>query len=708
MNEIAARGSDISSEDRIAGALGSIGLDGSQAIYAFKVMLAGGLTMFLAFLVDLPYTYWALLTLPLVVTEQSGTTVWRSAARVGGTLTGAIVALAFVALFAQNGLVMILCLALWIFGCGYNARTQTGLDGYAYGTAGLTALVVAIDTGPNADMAFSYAYWRSTETIIAVIASFIVLLTIFPRSVRNEVVDGFETARSKVFDLVRDAVARDEEQTAEARLGAATALRGLFTLIRAQKLERNHLGPEFTRVRTATARLNALYIDSGALSVVVARTRGHGDLAEDVRRARSRFAELVEDIPSAREDPEAVKQRVEELRRYTGELERSEGMRKAALGEDAKTRIEGLLVYRLRENASALASYLEAALAVADPTRSALPDRSFSTRYPDLSAAVQRGLRPAAAFLAMALFWIFSAWSNGSILALITGALSLLIPTILPRAALSKAGIKIFLGFVSGGTIAFMMMMVLPSVTSFGGFLAVFMPVIFVIFYLCKGANRALAIGSTIMIAIALQPANDQSYDALRLFNSVLTLTIMPAAFISAMLVVLPEDTTWLRRHLGRAGTNLMRSAAYNRTENEETLLAQAIDVTADYGGDLQIKEPGDAHLVSRAKAIAHAGREMLTVNRMRRTGHLPDDISALVPKVREAIVAATKRRIGEDTSGELAVFENARRSAGERLSGFEGPSVERTATLRFALAMEQLATLVVEERIGLMKGQSR
>ncbi|MEN3794345.1 FUSC family protein [Fulvimarina sp. MAC3] len=695
MSDTATSADAISWENRITGGLSAIGLDGAQALYAFKVMVAAGITMFLAFLVDLPNTYWALLTLPLVATQQSGTTVWRSAARVGGTLTGAAVVLFFIGLFAQNGLVMIACLALWIFGCGYNARSQVGFDGYAYGTAGLTALVVAIDTGANAQMGFFYAYWRSTETIIAVIASFMVLLTIFPRSVGDDLIDNFTTATGKVLDLLRDAARINAEQSAKARLGAATSLDGLFTLLRAQKLERAHSGPDFTRVRTATARLDALYIDTGALSTVVAQATDEGILDGDLEAKRSRFSELIEDVPSPLSHLETAGDRITALRDYAETIDRKKAMKAVVLSKSKAERAEGLLLFWLRQSAISLAATLEAAAAVADPKRDALPEVSFSTRYPDRSAAIQRGLRPASAFVCVGLFWIFSAWSNGAILALITGALSLLIPTILPRAMFATAGIKIFMGFLSGGIIALMLMLMLPYMTGFTGFLTLFLPTIFVIFYVCKGPNRAVALGSTIMLAIALQPSNTQVYDPARLINTVMTLMIMPAAFISAMYIIFPENTAWLRRHLNKAGTKLLRSAASGRARNENTFLAQAIDVVADYGGDLDMDNEGDARLVKRVRAITQAGRELIAIERLRRHNRLPARLKDDLPKVREAMANAALKHSGEDTSEEIGVLEQARIHAAELLSDSEISALKQSATLRYALAIEQIRTLV-------------
>ncbi|MER0237334.1 FUSC family protein [Fulvimarina sp. MAC8] len=702
MSDAAISSGSVSWEKRITGALSAIGLDGAQALYAFKVMLAAGITMFLAFLVDLPYTYWALLTLPLVVTQQSGMTVWRSAARVGGTLIGATVVLFFIGLFAQNGLVMIACLALWIFGCGYNARSQVGLDGYAYGTAGLTALVVAIDTGANADMAFSFAYWRSTETIIAVIASFMVLLTVFPHSVGDDLLANFRNATGKVFDLVRDAVIRNREQTAKDRLATAGGLDGLFTLLRAQKLERNHAGPDFSRLRAATARLDRLFIDSGALSATIARAMENDVLKGELEEKRARLEALVADLPNPGDDLTAAAKRAEALREFADALERSEAMEKAAFGRSENERLEGLVIYRLRETALGVAGFLEASLALTDPSREALPDSAFATRYPDRSAAVQRGLRSAGAFVAVAMYWIFSGSENGAILALITGALSLLIPTILPRSLFATAGIKIFLGFMSGGVLAFMLMLLLPFMTDFSGFLALFLPTIFVIFYVCSGPNRAIALGSTIMLAIALQPANEQSYDPVRLFNVVTTLAIMPAAFISAMLVILPENTAWLRRHLGRAGTKLMKSAAHGQVKNEDSFIAQAIDVVADYGKDLDMENAGDAHLVNRAKAITHAGREMIEIDRFARHGRLPDELVADLPKIRERMMDVVTKKQGEDTTETVSVLDTSRDRAAQKLSELDGPSLMRTATLRYALAMELLAILIVQGRVCL------
>ena len=78
-------------------------VDIEQARYALNVSIAAILALAIAFFFNLQNTYWALLTIPLIVRQQSGTMVWRSAARLAGTLLGALVAMVLVGAFAQSG-----------------------------------------------------------------------------------------------------------------------------------------------------------------------------------------------------------------------------------------------------------------------------------------------------------------------------------------------------------------------------------------------------------------------------------------------------------------------------------------------------------------------------------------------------------------------------------------------------------------------------
>ena len=549
-----------------------------------RVSLTAGLTMAMAFQVNLQQTYWALLTLPLVITAQTGTTVWRSAARVGGTLIGALVALVLCGAFAQSGSVMIFALALWIAGCGYLARAETGFDGYAYGTAGLTVLVIAIDTGPNLDLLYGFALSRSTETIIPVIAGLIVMLAILPQSVKSDLLSSFDTARDTVLDLVqREVDGKDLPSEAEI-VECASKVDGLFSTIRARRLERANDGSGARQVETATADLVNLFHQSAAIVTEKSDTD-----------ARHRLAKLMAEDGSREEKEHALRAFAEEISPPIppGDAEPSDL-------REAHHR------FRLAHTASAVADQLHSA-AAAHGDAPKLDWRKFTSRYFDRSAAVQRGLRPAVAFILVSIIWLSSAWANGSVFVLITGALSLLIPTILPRAMLVPGGKKIGMGFMCGGILALIAIAAFPVMEGIWGFLLLFMPLIFTLFYVARGPNAPIALGATIMFAISFAPSNVQVYDPVRTLNILVTLAMMPVAFIITQTVFFPEDDCWLRRHLRRAAGCQVRPGS----RSIDSIAAQGIDVIADYGGDLDMDRQEDAALTRRVRVATLAGTEM-------------------------------------------------------------------------------------------------
>jgi uncharacterized membrane protein YccC len=83
-------------------------------IFAAKTTASGLAALLIAFTFNLDQPQWALLTVFIVAQPQSGLVLAKSFYRILGTLVGAVIALVFVALFAQERFLFLGALALWI------------------------------------------------------------------------------------------------------------------------------------------------------------------------------------------------------------------------------------------------------------------------------------------------------------------------------------------------------------------------------------------------------------------------------------------------------------------------------------------------------------------------------------------------------------------------------------------------------------------
>ena len=113
-----------------------------DAIFSLKTFAAAMLALYVAFSLDLPRPYWAMLTVYIVAQPLSGMARSKGVYRAAGTLTGA----AFAALAVPNLVAApeLLCLALagWLALCLHLSLLDGTPRAYAFMLAGYTAAII--------------------------------------------------------------------------------------------------------------------------------------------------------------------------------------------------------------------------------------------------------------------------------------------------------------------------------------------------------------------------------------------------------------------------------------------------------------------------------------------------------------------------------------------------------------------------------------
>ncbi|MBP0617570.1 FUSC family protein [Jiella mangrovi] len=368
-------------------------MNGPQAIYAFKVALATVLALAFSFMLDLPNTYWALMTIPLVARPDAGSMVWRSAARLAGTLMGALVGLMLIANFAQTAGQMIAALAPWIFATSYLARLMSGTDAYAYSVAGLTALVIVLDTGSNAPAAYGYALARTTETAVAIVASFVVLLVVFPVSVENQVKGQIASARSRMLNLARADLSDEATVAIGERKAVFSELLAIHTTLRAQAFERSRRNWRLPRMTEVAVLLNRTLVAADAAAFALGKF-SPAERQGRVEEERATLCRMLADYPPQRTSVEETRADVGAIERFIASLDpytlvhhltRTPGL----IDESLPRRVAAL--YRLRLFAESLRDLLVAEAALLDPDTPTPRAEPISARYYNLEAAYQFG-----------------------------------------------------------------------------------------------------------------------------------------------------------------------------------------------------------------------------------------------------------------------------------------------------------------------------
>ena len=182
---------------------------------------------------------------------------------------------------------------------------------------------------------------------------------------------------------------------------------------------------------------------------------------------------------------------------------------------------------------------------------------------------------------------------------------------------LTRAGISIGLGYAAGAAISLALMIALPLVDSLAAFALIMGATMFVIFYIGgRPQTLAVGIGTTLMLAVGLQPANEPSYSPIDLFNTVAILAFMPPVFVASMTILFPQDPRWLKRHLRRGLRDLLGQATARRPIETDAFIAQTIDILGDYGGDLDAEDPEVERLIVLGRAVLVAGLALVLCTR--------------------------------------------------------------------------------------------
>jgi len=152
-------------------------------IFAAKTTASGLIALLVAFTFNLDQPYWALLTVFIVSQPlQSRQVLAKSLYRIIGTVIGAAVALLFVALFAQERVLFLGALALWIGVCAFGSQYARNFAAYSFVLSGYTVAIVGIPGALDAGNAFYIATGRVTEVCLGIILAATVNHIILPSS----------------------------------------------------------------------------------------------------------------------------------------------------------------------------------------------------------------------------------------------------------------------------------------------------------------------------------------------------------------------------------------------------------------------------------------------------------------------------------------------------------------------------------------------
>ncbi|SFD08680.1 Uncharacterized membrane protein YccC [Pseudomonas citronellolis] len=530
--------------------------DGVTWVYVAKVLTAAMLTLWLAMRLELPQPSTATITVFIVMQPQSGQVFAKSFYRILGSLVGLTVMVALIAVFAQERVLFLLVVALWVGACTAGAARYRDFRSYACVLAGYTATLIGLPATLHPEAAFMSAVWRVLEISLGILCSTVVSAVVLPQTsaaaMRNALYQRFGAFAWFVLDNLGGG---QRQRFEAANVNFVSQAVGLEALRSATRFEDPHM-----RLRSGRlARLNNEFM--------VLTTRYHA-LHQLLERLRSQGGERV---------LEALEPCLDELREVLGPWKGKPLLDRdaAALAEQLEMRRQRLM-QRIREARAAVREQVEEVgerldfntaaellyRLVADLHNYALTHASLADHHHErenwkfgfspkanLVGSLVAGARTTLMILVFGLFWIETAWPSGSTFVLNAAAVAALVSAVPDPAKLAmQMAVGTFFAAILGFAETFF---VFPHLDGFP-LLCVALAPVFALgaFLSVKPAYGGYGLGLLVFFSFGAIPANMTVYDAGRMLNEYIALVLSQSCAALVVAVLLPPTSAWLWRRL--------------------------------------------------------------------------------------------------------------------------------------------------------------
>ncbi|AVU74519.1 FUSC family protein [Pseudomonas rhizophila] len=493
--------------------------------FAVKTVLGGGLALWLALRWGLEQPSWALMTAIIVAQPLSGMVVQKGLARLVGTLVGTVMSVVFMGLFAQAPWLFLLALAVWLGLCTACSTLLRSAWSYSFVLAGYTVAIIALPAISHPLGVFDQAVARCTEISLGIVCATAASALLWPLRVERQLADQARVAWQSGMQAARATLTGD----AQARKGLLEIL-GKIVAVDAQ---REHAWFEGSLGRQRARAISAL---SQKLLMLLRISRS----------VRRQWKQLDP------EETEALKPWMSEVQQaLDADSATLQALRPRVLDASHDPLISPAQSYCLARFALLLDTALAACAALkavqegreaVDPPRTLAPHR-------DLPLAMVFGARSALAFLAVACFWLATAWPAAS------GAL-VLTCVVCSLFASRENGAQIGMSFLRGILLAVPTAFVigeilLPQWSSFAMLcMAMGVPLFLGALGMAKPQIFATATSFCLHFVVLISPLNAMKYDVAAFFNNAQAMMIGVGAAVLAFNLLILRDPAWHSRRL--------------------------------------------------------------------------------------------------------------------------------------------------------------
>ncbi len=596
-------------------------------LFAAKMTAACLIGIFVAFFFNLDQPQWTALTIFIIAQPQStGGIVGKAFFRCIGTFVGCVVALALVGLFAQERVLFLGCLAIWVGLCTFASQRVRSWANYGCVLAGYTAAIVGIPGALLPANAFYYANARFTEVCLGVIVGGCVGHILAPAPMARSLKIALEDARHSAMRYVASVL--NGVDASKERAGVIASAARVDELLNSAIFEDQPTRQACDRIRGFAGALINLIASAEPLDRQLhAPPRGVEPIGlAALDRAGAEAAEALAAREKDEIDAATLMERLCSLRDSLG------------LAQPAPERPDASAVAL----ANRLKAVLDAFMTAAYAWEAAVNDRPVSqTVFPldpadDLFSAAMTGLRSALAVGIAGLFWVVTAWPDGSSATLLSA---------LGTARASTMGRVVPLGILTATIFALasfptfvVVEVLLPQASGFPMLALILGPMIFLFAYLMAFRQTIMpGYMAALYFFTATGIQNRMAYNPIGFINLTLAALFAVSMAIVLWALVAPDTPHKQRRRFVRATTKALQALRNGgdgaaRLGRFESAVGGALVRLAR---ELNPARPQDQACLGAAFALLGAGREL-----------------ACLPSPRQATIAAG----GEERGGALAL----------------------------------------------------
>jgi uncharacterized membrane protein YccC len=228
---------------------------------AFKIAVAMIITYAIALSQGWGTPFWAGFAVAFCGLTTAGDSLNKGLQRVFGTIFGAAIALALLALCPQDRWAFMIALSLLVAFFTYMMGSKTRW--YFWFMAGITIPIVTVTAEPNALFDFHRAVMRSQQTTLGIVVYSFVSILVWPVSSRAAFEDSVRGVIGKQHQLFTHYMAKlmaaqDDLDSAQLRSGVTSALGGLQTLLDHAELDTYEIWEVSREWRGCTTQLIGL------------------------------------------------------------------------------------------------------------------------------------------------------------------------------------------------------------------------------------------------------------------------------------------------------------------------------------------------------------------------------------------------------------------------------------------------------------------